>query len=184
MKEIIRPIYSALQGYLSQAPDSQSGSYFFENEIWDLYNATIDELNTISGKDYTVYKINPKYPEREGEGVVNVSDYRTKLGGLIARLHGEYFSNEQAPFGGMPSTVINQNQQQSVSLQIQMILEMRDKIDEKLEKVEKGSKESNFLKRIKDSLQTVSSSSQLLSLILKAGKEMGLSLEEIMKLMS
>ena len=52
------------------------------------------------------------------EAFVRVLDYRQKLGGLIARLHAEYFYDEPAPFAGMPSTIIQQTQSQSIDIQM------------------------------------------------------------------
>ena len=127
-KEKIRPIYSELQGYLSQAP--KKDNVFFEEAVWERYNTTIHELNDVSGKNYDSYLVNPR---KWGEDLaVEVLDYRTKLGGLIARLHGEFFADESAPFSGMPTTIISQSQRQNQSFQIQMLLEIQSKIDEKI----------------------------------------------------
>jgi hypothetical protein len=76
--------------------------------------------------------------------IIAVSTYRQKLGGLISWLHGKYFTDEPPPFSGMPSTVIIQVQQQSVS--VQMLLDIQTKIDEALTKA-KGEKEQGFLKK-------------------------------------
>lgn len=184
-KEKIRPIYSELQGYLAQAP---------KNEVMDIddlslksqYNETIDELNEVSNKDYNRFQIKEKdliiYSERDK--AVRVSVYRSKLGGLIARLHGEYFSDEPAPFSGMPNTIINQTQQQNQSFQIQMLLEMQSKIDKKILKFEEGTKEKNFLEKIKGSLSSVNNITELFALILKTGKDVGLTIEQISSILN
>ena len=101
MKEIVKPIYFELQGYLSQAPEREKG-YIFEEQVWIQHNKTIDELEKNTGKEYTRYRINPTDSEAFG-GVtrkqITVQAYRTVLGGLISRLHGEYFPDESSPIG-------------------------------------------------------------------------------------
>lgn len=178
MKEQIRPLYSELQGYLSQAPENDGGS-LHEESTWGQFHTTIDELNNISGKDYNKFKVQPQ-PMASGRGsYVLVSQYRTKLSGLISRLYGEYFSDESAPFSGMPSTVITQNQHQSQNVQI--LLEIQSIIDQKLAET-KDETEKSFLQKIKTKLSSVKSVGELISLILSTGTALGLTLEQIYKL--
>ncbi len=110
MREKVAPIYSELQGYLAQAPDKDKE--IFSAAVWDRYNKTIIELNEVSGKNYDGYCVQPRKWAHSIKPCVDTIDYRTKLGGLIARLHREFFSNEAAPFSGMPGTIINQSQYQ------------------------------------------------------------------------
>ena len=53
----IRPIYSELQGYLSQMPTVSTSR---AKELWLQPNKAIDELTEISGKDYSRFKTNPE----------------------------------------------------------------------------------------------------------------------------
>src|SRR3989344_1811442 len=96
----VAPIYSELQGYLSQAPDKTSSSLTAE-AVWERYNQTINELNSVSGNNYNDFLIKPKASENTGRLYVDVLDYRGKLGGIIGRLYREFFSDEIAPFSGM-----------------------------------------------------------------------------------
>ena len=189
-KEKIRPIYSELQGYLSQAPeikDTNGCSYDFS--LINQYNETIEELNDISDKDYKRFKIEEKEIINRsggslgGSNLFRISTYRNKLGGLIAKLYGEYFSDEPAPFSGMPNTVINQTQQQSQNFQVQMLLEVQSKIDEKITEFKEGTKEKSFLDKIKSSLSSIKNTTELLALILKTGKESGLTVEQIFNIL-
>jgi hypothetical protein len=82
-------------------------------------------LNNVSNEDYNRFKL------RKG-GWTDSLTYRTKVSGLISRLHGQYFSDEVAPFSGMPSTVITQTQHQSQLLQVQMLPDFQDRITEKI----------------------------------------------------
>jgi len=83
---------------------------------------------------------------------MEIASYRSKLGGLISRLHGEYFSDEPAPFRGMPSTVNIQIRQQSPSIRVQMLFDVRDKISEKLSEFDEVTKERTFLQKVKGSI--------------------------------
>jgi len=184
-KENIRPIYSELQGYLSQTSKEKSISdAMYDAFIWDQFNTVIDELNSISGNNYDRFKINPKRASGSGSPFVQVLTYRSMLGGLISRLHGEFFSDEPPPFSGMPTTIISQSQQQTQSFQIQMLLEIQSTIDEKIHKFEEGAKEKKFLERVKASLASIGNITQLVALLLKVGNEVGLTIEQVAKIFS
>ncbi len=138
-KEEIRPLYSELQGYLSQAPKAEKYYEIHDSNLWQQVNNAIDELSDVSGEDNRRFKMVPEiYPESRDEHLHH-DTYRGNLGGLISRLHGKYFSDEQPPFSGMPSTVIHQTQEQSQSLQVEMLLEINTQICEKLPQFEQGT---------------------------------------------
>lgn len=177
-KEKIRTSYSELQGLLSQAPPvkDKNGVYrSVSNEVLDHLHHVIDELNSVSKEDYSRFKM------RTG-GWTDYLLYRTKLSGLISRLHGEYFSDEPAPFSGMPSTVISQTQQQSQSFQIQMLLEIQSKIDEKLHELEPEDKKRGFLEKVKGALSSVNNAAGLIALILSTGQQFDLTIKELLEL--
>ena len=58
MKDKIRPIYSELQGYLSQAPEATSGRerIYDDTSLVNQLNSSIQELEQLTGKDYSRYK--------------------------------------------------------------------------------------------------------------------------------
>lgn len=177
MKNKVRPVYSELQGYLSQAPSS--GGFKIGN-VRTLINKAICDLNIITSYDYNRYLIQIEEcygsPAKE---YLDTSVYKGKLGGLIARLHGEYFSDEQAPFSGMPSTVINATQTQTQNIDIQMLLNIQSKIDEKLNQFAEGSKEKTFLQRLKGSLSGIKDVTQLFISLIAIAKELGISVDEL-----
>ena len=179
MKDKIRPIYAELKGYLTQAPSPSSKSSFSIKEVWDRYNNTIQELNGASGRDYSRFSVIPTPNQNYRNGLVSILDYRTKLNGLISRLHAEYFSNESEPFSGSPTTLISQNQSQSQSMHVQILLDMQSIIDKKLGEYEAGSKEYTFLEKVRASLSGVRNITELLNLIFKTGKEIGLAIERV-----
>jgi len=89
MKRKIRPLYAELQGYLSQASKKEGGQ-LFEKTLQEQVNGTIDELNETSKSDYNRFKIQNKTINWNGirKGVVDISEYKSKLAGLINRLYG------------------------------------------------------------------------------------------------
>jgi len=184
-KEDIRPIYKEFQGYLSQAPGEDQIRLIYDDNLWNQVNQAIDELNSISGEDYNRFKMAIKQIRHGREGtrdVVDVGTYRAKLGGLVSRLHGQYFSDEPAPFSGMPSTVISQSQQQSQTVHIQMLLDFQSKIDAQLQKIEPGDKRRTFLEKVKEALSSVKDYAGLIALWITTARECGLTLEELLEL--
>lgn len=179
----IKPIYTELQGYLSQAPAVDKVSYLRDPSIWEQLNNTIDELNKVSGQDYNKFKIT-NIRNDSGEPYIENLDYRSKLNGLIMRLYGEYFDNETSPFSGTPSTVVNQSQSQSQTAQIALIMDFQSVIDKKLYGSELEGKEKSFLEKVKESLTTVKSTTEVINLILTLGKSMGITIDQIIKLFS
>jgi len=180
-QEDIRPIYHELQGYVSKAPSSDGVSYIHDAELWESANQAIEELNKISGEDYNRFKM---VPQKRGQGtgyILEQNTYRGKLAGLIARLHGQYFASEPAPFSGMPSTVISQTQVQSQT-QTQMVLNLQSKIDEQLRNLEPGDKRHTFLEKVKGALASVKDYAGVLALYITTAHEVGLTLEELLEL--
>jgi hypothetical protein len=174
-KETVRPIYTELQGYLSQAPDARDlPDIRPDNALWDQYNSTIDELNSISGSNYDRFKLVGRYVPTEA--------YRGKLSGLISRLYGEYFPKEQPPFSGMPSPVISQTQQQNQSFQVELLLQIQSKIDEQLSNLKPGDSKRSFLKKLKGALESVSDTAALIALILSTAKDSGITIDELLGL--
>ena len=183
IKEKIKPIYKELQGYLSQVPLPKTPHDAITSPaVWEQFNNTIDELNACSEENYDKFKVSAVYRE-EGYQQINLVDYRQKLGGLISRLQAEFFSSEPEPFSGSPSTIITQNQQQTQSLHVQMLLEFQSLIDKKLPELKAGSKEKSFLEKVKKSLPTITSVIELIKLILSVAGNLGLTPEEISKIL-
>jgi hypothetical protein len=177
-KEEVRPIYAELQGYLTQTPDKKEYFYIDNHFIWEKYNALVGELQKVTGRNYSRFLLVP-----EG-GQIETILYRQNLGGLIARLHGEYFSDEVAPFAEMPSTIITQSQNQTQSLQVQLLFEVYDLIHEKLSTVQEGSKEKTFLEKVKASLSSVKDVSQLVTLLITTAHQLGITIEQLKTLFS
>lgn len=181
-KEDIRPIYAEIQGYLSQAPTKERTSAIYDVNLWEQANQVIDELSRVSGEDYSRFKMTPKLSGQSRSPFIEKDTYRAKLSGLISRLHGKYFSDEIPPFSGMPSTVITQTQQQSQSIQVQMLLDFQSKIDEKINHLKPEDKERKFLEKLKGALASVRDYAGLIALYVTTAKEFGLTLKDLLEL--
>ena len=180
-KEKLRPLYSELQGYLAQAPSPEKSYEATDDEsMWTQYNQSVNLLSKISGQDYNRFLIEPQ--TGNSGPFIRLVTYRQKLGGLISRLHGEYFAGEPAPFSVGPDTVITQSQQQYQSVHIQMLLEIQSEIDEKLRNYQEGSKEKNFLQKFKNSLSSVSNVVQLFNQLFKVAKGCNINIDDILKI--
>ena len=179
IKENIRPIYSFFQGCLSQTPNDERNRTTYSSDIWNMINIKIEDLNKVTQNDFNLFKLHPKVSGSSCIEYLYIETIRAKLGGLISELHGRYFSDEPAPFSGMPSTIINQSQQQNQSLIVQMLLDVQSKIDQNLSKYEEGAKEKKFLQKVKSSLGSIKDAVGLISLLINVGKDCGLSIDDL-----
>lgn len=174
MKDKIRPIYFELKGYLSQAPTTGS---IFDAAIWNQHNQTIDELEKVTGKTYGKYKVEYKNISWNGapRQVMESQQYRTKLAGIISRLHGEYFADESSPLEEMPNTVIttNQTQYQNQEQQQSVIVDMAMLIAEKKQDYEEGTPERNFLDQLGEALKKANSVKEIIGYIVNLASATG-----------
>jgi len=179
-KTSLKPLYSEFQGYLAQAPKLERANEIIpDKSLWNHFNKAVDLLIKATGKqDYDRFKVEP-----EGDqdySYISVNTYRQKLSGLISRLHVEYFSNEPAPFSGMPSTVITQTQNQS--MHVQMLLNIQETIVRALEKPDVSEEQKGFLNKLKSRLDSISNATELVKQILNLGKDFGLTIGQILNL--
>jgi hypothetical protein len=184
-KEKVRPIYAELQGYMLQAPGGDNVRVIYDPNVWRHYNQTVDELTKLTGNNYDRFKAVHRYmpSARTMIECVDVTQYRTKLSGLINRLHAEFFADEASPFAGSPGMVINQSQQQSQAVHIQMVMEITEQLTRAEAKFEEGDKERGFIDKVKGYLKSAgtatTSLAQLMLLLLNVARECGLSIEDM-----
>lgn len=182
-KKDIRPIYQELQGYLSQDPPISEAhqDVTYDRTLWDQANTAIDLLAEITGSDaYERFKIVPAGTGRHSH--VMMATFRTKLGGLVDRLHAEFFDDEDRPFGGSPTQIITQQQtqDQTTDVRVIMVLEIQERIVERLQDPDTPSEEKEFLERLKPGLATVRTAVELVQLILNTAKLVGIDLATLM----
>ena len=189
MEKKIRPIYLQLQGYLKQLPPVNGDYSTIETkETWGGYHATLKELGEITGDSYDNFKLEVKRGGGDGPTsgyqYINLNNFRFQLGGLISKIYGQYFLNEKNPLDGSPSTVISSVQNQSQSLEIQIVLEMTELITRKLFEYQDEGPEKSFLEKIKEGLKSGKSVTELINLILLTGKDLGLTIANMLSLLS
>lgn len=184
IKEQVLPIYNELQGYLSQAPEKPG--IIFEEEIWNQLNETVDELNVVTEKNYNKFKAEVKTTNWNGQmrQTVDVQSFRIKLSGLISRLYGEYFSENQPPFSGAPSTIIhaNQTQVQKQEQQQSVVVDLAMLVAERKSEYKPNSSERSFLDKLGETLKTVNNVKDIIFEIAKIAAATGVSLEFIKKI--
>jgi hypothetical protein len=180
-KNKIKPIYAALQSYLREAPKGEGA--ISEAPVWEQYNNTIDELNIITGSNYSKFRVILSSDDG-GYRTTGRVEYRQKLAGLISCLHAEYLSDEQSPFNSnpSPSMVVNQRQSQQQTMTV-TLFEIRDKIDQRLSQTT-DEKEKTFLQKLKEQLPTVLSVMQLIQLILHTAQQAGVDINTVKTLLA
>lgn len=184
MEDKIRPVYEELIGFMAQA-EPQSSVMIYNSSIWEVYHGSIDELIKLTGDDYCRYKLTLKFLHGSPNACVSVNEYRTKLNGLIMRLHAKYFKKDDAPFSGTPRAIINQqlSQSQLQVVQITMLMDFQSVIDKKLYGDKTlDEKQKTFLGKVKDFIPTAKSIADILNTILTVAKTTGLTLADISKL--
>jgi hypothetical protein len=176
-KEEIRPVYTELQGCLSQVPLVDKCKVMHDAEMWEHVNGIVDELSQLSGEDYSRFRIIPKV-SRQSPAHVTMCVYRTQLNRLIMRLYGKYFSDEPSPFGGAPQMVNIQAQQQGQSVYLQMIMEIINQLDLNGARFPEGTPQRTFIDKLKGHLKSAVSSTmsmaQLITTILTIASQCGL----------
>lgn len=179
----IRPLYSELRGYLSVAPEDH---YVFDDMAINLsrqFNGTIDELNVASGQSYDKFKVQTKNIEwnRSMQTVIESLDYRNKLSGLINKLQGEFFSDEQIA-STHPSTVINAHQTQSQTQQQSIVVDIAMLVAEKRSQYADGTPERTFLDRLGEALKSARGVQDILNSIFSLATSTGVGLEFLKKI--
>jgi hypothetical protein len=189
MDEIIkkvRPLYSELRGYLAVAPDPDKKSRIFDANTWNQLNQTIDELNVATSEDYSKFKVQPFHEPTSRDGasrtVIRTQDYCDKLSGLINRLQGKFFSEEQAPPTGS-TTVINANQSQSQSQQQSIAVDLAMLVAERRGEYKTGTPERNFLDKLGETLKTAKGIKEIIQNILSIASATGVGIEVIKKVL-
>jgi len=180
----IKPIYQELQSILSQMPKPDSPfASMRQEDILPQIDSAIDRINVISGKDYSEYKITDN-PQNQNVSIVKI---RTKLGGLIDKLHGEYFTEtEDRPFSGNPARTdisLNNTQSQLQSQTLSVVLDINDRINEASKDPNLKPEEKGFLEKLKTELRDPKDLFGILSSILTIGEKFGLAIPAIIALL-
>jgi len=185
IQEELRPVYQELQGILSQTPQPSQPMQeaFTDSSTWTQVNGAITEVIKITGNaDYERMKIIPQ--ERVGSGFVMIYTFRLKLGSIIDRLHAKYYAEEVRPFSGGPTQVIQQtqSQDQSTEVRVSMLVEMQERITEKLRDDKITPDERSFLEQLKSSVKGAKSVIELIGMVITLASQMGIDLTSLSNL--
>lgn len=112
----IKSIYGDLKGLLSQIPLAQTISTVDEFLVIQ-FNQAIDNLTTISGTDYTTYKVPlskqlPDWPEKYPSDI-----FRAQLGRVISKLEQEFGFDKETQMQSPGIVIFNKNENE-ISMKI------------------------------------------------------------------
>ena len=177
--EKVRPIYEELKGYLAQFPPAEKAYYIYNSSYWTQIEGCIQQLNEITGKDYSKFKITVIASRGRDEEHIENSEYRSKVNGLIMNLKGTYFQHDN-PFGSSPMVEVHQTQ----NVQVTMLLEVGTLIDKQLfgENAKNLTpQQKTFLEKVKATLPTIKTTAELLGLVIQTAKESGVDIHSLAK---
>ncbi len=178
---IIRSIYTELKAYQSSIAKNMS---IYESSTWERINTLIDKLSEHTGdNDYNAFKLDSK---NDGHATyVSYEQYQSKITGVIGKIEGVYGIITTNPVKSTNYQLIN-SQTQSQTQEIIMLLDFQSKLDAKLydKSLNLTSVEENFLKKIKSGISNIKDYSSLVLLILTHAKELGITIEQIIKLLT
>ncbi|MEA1934753.1 MAG: hypothetical protein U9N60_10065 [Thermodesulfobacteriota bacterium] len=119
-----------------------------------------------------------------GDNIVQLGTYRHALRGIIGWIYATYFPDEYKPFSGSPQTVlfISQNQDQSQSQFIKMVLDLQNRINKEITKSKDDPKKLSFLNKVKSGLNHVKDGTALLNLLLKTAQDFRINISELSSL--
>jgi hypothetical protein len=174
----IQAIYQELQGILSQAEPIGSRHSIDGKDCLPQLKSVILRLNEATEGNYDEY-----IPPTGSDGYVSLRDYRSKLAGLIARLHAEYTLISPQTIRDTPQTSISVNQSQSQSQYQTIMLDIYDSLGESLKNPNIKPEEKSFLDKLKALLRTTTDITSLLKAIFATATEFGLTIPVVAKLL-
>ena len=160
-------VYEELKGILESVPDQ---SWFDDEGFTNQVNHIIDRAAAICPEieDIAVYKIIRDHLN-DGRQIVHAIQTKSKLAALTGRIRGTY-KLEVSPQNSGHTFIQNQSQSQSLSV----ALEWQERINAEIPKHAQGSQERTFLEKLKESLPTIKSVTDIISSALKIGADLGL----------
>ncbi len=177
-KKDILGVYEELKGILASIPDN---SWFDDEGFVSHTNRIIQRAGVICREidDINSYLLKTDHIPNRGP-IVNAIPAKSKLNALIGRLKGTYDLDTATPTSG--HTFV-QNQSQTQSQHVTVILELQERIINEIPKYPEGSKERTFLEKLKSALPTIKNVTDILSVALKIGADLGLDAATIDKVL-
>jgi hypothetical protein len=170
-----------------------------EDKFWNKYNSKVKKLRELTEVDLSDYFLDVKYkPNHTRRGLVDLtysgnyietSVFNLQLNSLLAWLENSYISKKhvkkmkEQPANNTNSFTFNQHlsQSQNVSMQVS-IRDFESIIDKNRKKYSEESKETKFLDKVKSGLKTVKDIKGIVLLVSEVAKSVGLSLEDIRRI--
>lgn len=171
--------YKELKGILISI--EKENSWFNDEGFTGHANQVIERVGLVCSeiKNIDQYKLQREHLN-DGRVIVHTTQARQKLHSLIGRIEGEYGLDDMKSSTG-PTFI--QSQSQNQSQHVALVLDLQEKILNELPKHKEGSKERNFLEKIKSALPSIKNAMDVLSLALKIGSELGLDPSDIHNLL-
>src|SRR5579864_7584979 len=156
-KEILG-VYKELKGILASM--ESENSWFIDNGFAEHANVVIDRAGStcIEIRDINSYKLNEDVL-RDGRVIIHTIQAKQKLNSLIGRIEGVYGLEDTKTNNG--NTFI-QNQLQTQSQNLSVILDVHEKILTELPKHAQGTAERTFLEKLKEALPTIKNVTEIL----------------------
>jgi len=111
----IKSIYGEVKGILEGLP--KSPSVVVPISVGNFYNNIVDDLNNISGSDYSRLKLTPADEIEFTAGQYDATAVRVKVGSLVRKLEEEYTLGRSSGVEKSPIIVtVNQNQQVTITV--------------------------------------------------------------------
>lgn len=175
----VKGAYEELKGVLESIQDQST--WFDDDGFTDHTNSVINRISVICPEIDSIdsYKVSTSYSEQRGM-LVQAIPTKSRLKALLGRIKGTYELDEPSRETG---NVFVQNQSQSQSQTLSIILDLQEKIIAEIPKHGEGTKERTFLEKVKENLPTIKDAGDILSTVLKIGSEVGLSADAIRKIL-
>jgi len=186
IKERVRPYYGQLISLLDQMPGGNEhyNNSVYVSEIKDQLSDVIARLKEITGEDYSAFAIKSEPASGGREPLAKLISIKAQLAGLLGRLGGKYFSDEQKASAPGTHLILTQSQSTNQSVNISIVDEMSHVLSKKSGNYVSGSKEGKFIEKLKESLGTVQSISQLILAITSLATKIGITPEALKDIFS
>lgn len=173
-------VYEELKGVLASIPEDHT--WFDDDGFAAQANTVIERASNLCPEisNIDTYKILTRYSSNRGP-TIDVIPTKSKLNGLIGRIKGSYGFDSLSQLNSGNTFI--QNQTQSQQQHQTVILEIQERIINEIQNHEEGTKERNFLEKLKQTLPTLNNTVGIMSSILSIATDSGISVEDIRRLL-
>lgn len=178
-RQRLEVIYGRLSGWWNSLGEPKAEDRTINGTLL-AYRSTLSEVEELTGKSNSFM---PHCEEKRGQEICSTLELKTAIGGLAEELRSEYVKNQISVHlqkSTAASTAIYQNFSQSNVVSINLLTEITNIFKVKQEEfTDADSKERKFIDLIKQGLNTVKDTASLLSLLMAAANQVGMTLEQL-----